>query len=118
MPEACRVAPLSKHRSISAFGLSTLRHITVLQKSSWATHSPDIVNRHPRDEYPLMTKVGWIGTDEFNYSPSWIDHSVRRSLSRLQTSFIDVVICDDIELAREEEALAAVGLLPNSARKV
>ncbi|GFF61170.1 D-arabinose 1-dehydrogenase [Aspergillus udagawae] len=118
MPEANRFAALSSRGIVKA---SLDLGFRVFDTSPYygpleellgdALSQPDIVNRHRRDDYLLMIKVGRIGTDEFNYSPSWIDHSVRRSLSRLQTSFIDVVFCHDNEFVQEEEALAAVGVL-------
>lgn len=44
-----------------------------------------------------MTKCGRIGKDEFDYSPNAIRESVKRSLSRLQTEYIDTIYLHDVE---------------------
>ena len=62
-----------------------------------ALSQPDVVAKFPRNEYVLMTKTGRITSSEFDYSPSWIRRSVERSLRRLNTSYMDVVFCHDIE---------------------
>lgn len=61
-----------------------------------------------RSEYYILTKVGRVAEDEFDYSPAWVRRSVRRSLARLQTTYLDVVYCHDIEFVSEAETLAAV----------
>lgn len=76
-----------------------------------AFSQPAISSKYKRSEYQLMTKVGRIAADQFNYSRSWIRASVDRSLQRLQTSYLDVVFCHDIEYVTEEEAVGAVGFL-------
>ncbi|KFX98806.1 hypothetical protein V495_08767 [Pseudogymnoascus sp. VKM F-4514 (FW-929)] len=70
-----------------------------------------ISSKYKRGEYQLMTKVGRVTSDQFNYSRSWIRDSVDRSLQRLKTSYLDVVFCHDIEYVTEEEAVGAVGFL-------
>lgn len=62
----------------------------------------------PRASYRLLTKVGRIAGASFDYSPTWIRHSVRRSLRRLHTSYLDVVYCHDVEFVSPEEVLIAV----------
>ncbi|KAJ5683086.1 D-arabinose 1-dehydrogenase [Penicillium macrosclerotiorum] len=62
----------------------------------------------PRDSYRLLTKVGRIASGSFDYSPLWIRHSVRRSLRRLHTSYLDVVYCHDVEFVTPAEVLTAV----------
>jgi aryl-alcohol dehydrogenase-like predicted oxidoreductase len=62
----------------------------------------------PRDTYRLLTKVGRIAGASFDYSPTWIGHSVRRSLRRLHTTYLDVVYCHDVEFVSPEEVLTAV----------
>ncbi|KAJ6006243.1 hypothetical protein N7451_004187 [Penicillium sp. IBT 35674x] len=76
-----------------------------------ALSRPEITNCYSRDQYFLMTKAGRISANHFDYSPAWIRHSVLRSLQRLQTSYLDVVFCHDVEFVTEEEALQAVGVL-------
>ncbi|KAL8700565.1 MAG: hypothetical protein Q9201_005380 [Fulgogasparrea decipioides] len=62
----------------------------------------------PRRDYFLLTKVGRISSDEFDYSASWVRHSVQRSLERLHTSYLDVVYCHDVEFVSSAEVLTAV----------
>ncbi|WPG99318.1 hypothetical protein R9X50_00213100 [Acrodontium crateriforme] len=62
----------------------------------------------PREEYFLLTKVGRVIADEFDYSREWVHTSVQRSLQRLKTSYLDVVYCHDVEFVSEDEVLEAV----------
>lgn len=64
--------------------------------------------KYPRSSYQLLTKVGRIASSSFDYSPSWIRKSIRRSLSRLHTDYLDVVYCHDVEFVSAEEVLEAV----------
>jgi aryl-alcohol dehydrogenase-like predicted oxidoreductase len=69
----------------------------------------DFVRSHfPRSSYHLLTKIGRVGASEFDYSPSWVRHSIRRSLRRLRTSYLDVVYCHDVEFVSAAEVLEAV----------
>ncbi|KAN0117573.1 Aldo/keto reductase [Hyaloscypha variabilis] len=63
---------------------------------------------HPRTSYQILTKVGRIGGAEFDYSPEWIRYSIQRSLQRLNTTYLDVVYCHDVEFVSAEEVLGAV----------
>jgi aryl-alcohol dehydrogenase-like predicted oxidoreductase len=65
----------------------------------------------PRSSYYLLTKVGRLASDEFDYSPSWVQHSVRRSLQRLRTTYLDVVYCHDVEFVSTTEVLEAIAEL-------
>ncbi|KAK5806919.1 hypothetical protein VI817_001177 [Penicillium citrinum] len=67
-----------------------------------------VQSNYPRESYHLLTKVGRIASSSFDYSPSWIRHSVRRSLRRLHTSYLDVVYCHDVEFVTPDEVLSAV----------
>ncbi|QIW94913.1 hypothetical protein AMS68_000431 [Peltaster fructicola] len=62
----------------------------------------------PRDEFFLITKVGRIAGDEFNYSKEWVHKSIHRSLERLRTSYLDLVYCHDVEFVSEDEVMEAV----------
>jgi aryl-alcohol dehydrogenase-like predicted oxidoreductase len=69
----------------------------------------EFVRSHfPRSSYHILTKVGRLTARDFDYSPSWVRHSVRRSLRRLRTSYLDVVYCHDVEFVSMEEVLEAV----------
>lgn len=72
---------------------------------------PDITRRFSRSDYILMTKVGRIESEKFDYSPEWVRQSVLRSLERLRTSYLDVIFCHDIEYVTDEDVLNAVGEL-------
>ncbi|KAJ6139372.1 hypothetical protein N7471_005858 [Penicillium samsonianum] len=62
----------------------------------------------PRETYHLLTKVGRVAGSSFDYSPPWIRHSVRRSLQRLHTDYLDVVYCHDVEFVTAAEVVTAV----------
>ncbi|KAF2457827.1 Aldo/keto reductase family-domain-containing protein [Lineolata rhizophorae] len=62
----------------------------------------------PRQDYFLLTKVGRLAESEFDYSLSWVRHSIARSLARLRTDYLDVVYCHDVEFVSEDEVLGAV----------
>jgi D-arabinose 1-dehydrogenase len=62
----------------------------------------------PREDYFIVTKVGRIAGSEFNYTAPWIYKSIERSLTRLSTSYLDVVYCHDVEFVTVAEVLAAV----------
>ena len=53
----------------------------------------------PRGSYQLITKVGRYGPlpNDFGYSPEALRKSVRRSLQRLHTQYLDFVYLHDIE---------------------
>ena len=65
-------------------------------------------DRFPRSDYFLLTKVGRIGGSEFDYSAGWVRKSIKRSLERLKTEYLDVVYCHDCEFVSSEEVLIAV----------
>jgi diketogulonate reductase-like aldo/keto reductase len=71
--------------------------------------STNFVRRHfPREDYYILTKVGRIAGNEFDYSAEWVRSSVQRSLERLKTKYLDVVYCHDCEFVSKEEVLEAV----------
>ncbi|KAL8766245.1 MAG: hypothetical protein Q9209_006933 [Squamulea sp. 1 TL-2023] len=76
-----------------------------------ALNTPFVRDNFPRQDYFLLTKVGRISGDEFDYSAPWIRHSVQRSLERLHTNYLDVVYCHDVEFVSSEEVLTAVAEL-------
>jgi aryl-alcohol dehydrogenase-like predicted oxidoreductase len=65
-------------------------------------------NHYPREQYHILTKVGRILADSFDYSPAWVRYSVRRSCRRLRTDYLDVVYCHDVEFVSPEEVLGAI----------
>ncbi|KAL8805857.1 MAG: hypothetical protein Q9200_005266 [Gallowayella weberi] len=73
-----------------------------------ALNTPFVHANFPRRDYFLLTKVGRISGDEFDYSASWVRHSIQRSLERLHTDYLDVVYCHDVEFVSPEEVLTAV----------
>ncbi|CAO2647120.1 Nn.00g080420.m01.CDS01 [Neocucurbitaria sp. VM-36] len=76
-----------------------------------ALSNPRITAKYRREDYTLMTKVGRITSDRFDYSAQWIRSSVNRSLQRFQTTYLDVVFCHDVEYVSLREAVEAVGTL-------
>jgi D-arabinose 1-dehydrogenase len=73
-----------------------------------ALDTPFVRSNVPREQYFLLTKVGRIAGDEFDYSKEWVRQSVARSLQRLKTEYLDVVYCHDVEFVTEEEVMEAV----------
>ncbi|KAL8896458.1 MAG: hypothetical protein Q9207_007696 [Kuettlingeria erythrocarpa] len=73
-----------------------------------ALNTSFVRDNFPRRDYFLLTKVGRISGDGFDYSASWVRHSVQRSLERLHTKYLDVVYCHDVEFVSPEEVLIAV----------
>lgn len=71
---------------------------------------PSITSRpgHARSSYFLVTKAGRIAAREFDYSPAWIRASVKRSLERLGTPYLDLVYAHDVEFVSDAEVLDAV----------
>jgi aryl-alcohol dehydrogenase-like predicted oxidoreductase len=71
--------------------------------------STELVRQHyRREQYYLLTKVGRILADCFDYSPAWVRYSVKRSCKRLRTNYLDVVYCHDVEFVSAEEVLGAI----------
>ena len=71
-----------------------------------------------------LTKCGRYGgtKEDFDYSPQTIRDSVKRSLARLNTTYLDVVYLHDIEFVCESVQARpsgdpSVALLPNQADK-
>ncbi|MCJ1313335.1 hypothetical protein MMC25_007012 [Agyrium rufum] len=73
-----------------------------------ALAKPSVRQNFPREEYMILTKVGRIAAHEFDYSKEWVRKSVRGSLERLKTGYLDVVYCHDVEFVSAEEVLEAV----------
>lgn len=73
-----------------------------------ALATDSIRSNFPRHTYKILTKVGRIAGSSFDYSPEWIRCSIRRSLRRLHTDYLDMVYCHDVEFVSPAEALAAV----------
>lgn len=76
-----------------------------------ALADPAISSKYSREDYFLMTKVGRVAAEEFNYSPEWVKESVERSLRRFQTGYLDVVFCHDVEFVSDASCLAALSTL-------
>ncbi|KAL2847556.1 Aldo/keto reductase [Aspergillus pseudoustus] len=76
-----------------------------------ALASSDVASQYSRSDYILMTKVGRVSVDKFDYSPNWVRKSVHTSLERLGTTYLDAVFCHDIEFVTIPEAIEAVGTL-------
>lgn len=75
-----------------------------------ALTAPNPTTNEPwqRESYNIITKVGRIAAEEFDYSPEWVRKSVARSLKRLQTTYLDLVYCHDVEFVTTEDALGAI----------
>ncbi|KAF2429181.1 Aldo/keto reductase [Tothia fuscella] len=71
--------------------------------------SKSFVRKHfPREQYFILTKVGRLSSNNFDYSAEWVRKSVARSLKRLKTDYLDVVYCHDVEFVSPGEVLTAI----------
>lgn len=73
-----------------------------------ALATPAVQAAYPRDSYMILTKVGRIAGQEFDYSKEWVRQSVQRSLERMHTTYLDLVYCHDVEFVSPGEVLTAV----------
>lgn len=74
-----------------------------------AALSTAFVRKHfPRESYHILTKVGRISGNDFDYSTAGLHKSIARSLQRLNTSYLDVVYCHDVEFVTGDEVIEAV----------
>lgn len=73
-----------------------------------ALDTPFIHEHFPREEYYILTKCGREAENRFNYSAEWVRESVKRSLKRLRTTYLDVVYCHDAEFVSPDEVVEAV----------
>lgn len=73
-----------------------------------ALDTPFVHENVPRKDLFYITKCGRIAGNDFDYSASWVRQSVRRSLERLRTDYLDIVYCHDVEFVSEDEVLEAI----------
>ncbi|GAX84472.1 hypothetical protein CEUSTIGMA_g11892.t1 [Chlamydomonas eustigma] len=59
----------------------------------------------PRSEIIISTKVGRYGQDHFDFSAERVSASVEESLGRLQTNYIDLIQCHDIEFGDLDQVI-------------
>ncbi|KAF2731757.1 Aldo/keto reductase [Polyplosphaeria fusca] len=76
-----------------------------------ALATPFVRETFPRASYFVLTKVGRVSADRFDYSASWVRASVARSLERLHTSYLDLVYCHDVEFVTLDQVITAVSEL-------
>lgn len=70
-----------------------------------------------RTEYQLCTKAGRIAMKEFDYSYNGIIASVKRSLQRLGTNYLDIVYCHDVEFQNLNQIRIALSALADLKKK-
>jgi D-arabinose 1-dehydrogenase len=73
-----------------------------------ALATPFVRETFPRNSYMILTKVGRVASQEFDYSKEWVRQSITRSLERLRTDYLDLVYCHDVEFVSPAEVLEAV----------
>ncbi|KAJ2782477.1 hypothetical protein GGI15_002907, partial [Coemansia interrupta] len=59
----------------------------------------DLADEFPRSSYYICTKLGRYGyrKADFDYSAKRVRDSVNESMRRLNTSYLDIVLCHDVE---------------------
>ncbi|KAJ8902589.1 hypothetical protein NDN08_006990 [Rhodosorus marinus] len=74
------------------------------------TKSEEVLGRAiadlPRNEIIVATKVGRYGETEFDFSAGRVTASVEESLKRLQTDYLDIVQCHDIEFGNLDQIVS------------
>ncbi|KAI7859697.1 NADP-dependent oxidoreductase domain-containing protein [Circinella umbellata] len=67
----------------------------------------------PRSSYYIQTKVGRYGltTKDFDYSAERVTNSVKESMRRLHTDYLDLVLCHDVEFVNFEDVVGPGGAL-------
>ncbi|KAK6201717.1 D-threo-aldose 1-dehydrogenase [Scheffersomyces amazonensis] len=61
-----------------------------------------------RQSYYICTKAGRVKLDDFDYSRENVRNSVKRSLQRLGTTYLDLVYMHDIEFVQEDQIFEAL----------
>lgn len=92
--------------------------INAFDTSPYYGHSEEILGtilntlkpKYSRSTYYLFTKVGRYGPnkEDFDYSPKRVRKSVEESCNKLNTSYLDVVYCHDVEFVSEDEVKNAL----------
>lgn len=90
--------------------------IRALDTSAYYGPSEEIVGcalkklapEYSRDSYFICTKAGRFGVQTFDYSSEAIKSSVKRSLKRMNTDYIDVLYIHDVEFVAIEGCVEAV----------
>ena len=67
----------------------------------------------PRSSYYIQTKVGRYGltAKDFDYSAERVTNSVKESMRRLHTDYLDLVLCHDVEFVKFEDVVGPGGAL-------
>ncbi|KAJ2888199.1 hypothetical protein GGI21_003387 [Coemansia aciculifera] len=67
----------------------------------------ELKDEYPRSSYHICTKVGRYGycKSDFDYSAERISESVRESMRRLYTDYLDIVLCHDVEFVSADQVV-------------
>ncbi len=75
--------------------------VTFFDVSPYYGNAEEVLGRAlagiPRETYTLCTKLGRYGPETFDFSPNTVKSSIEKSLKRLQTDYLDILLCHDIE---------------------
>lgn len=93
-----RTVRLALRYGIRAFDTSPYYGVSEIILGSLLA-DPRIARDFPRSSYKITTKCGRYGYTraEFDYAPATLRASVRRSLQRLRTDYVDVLLLHDVE---------------------
>ncbi|RHZ83464.1 hypothetical protein Glove_92g34 [Diversispora epigaea] len=107
--------PIEKEWPLQAVTRAFELGINAFDTSPYYNNSEEILGsifkilkpKYPRSTYYLFTKVGRYKED-FDYSPKRVRKSVEESCNKLDTDYLDVVYCHDVEFVSENDVKNAL----------
>ena len=110
---------LYSNEAVRALRLAFKYGINALDSSPYYFPSEFVLGRalrilapeRPRSSYFLITKCGRYGPEKhmFDYSPERVHTSIRKSLERLGTTYLDVALLHDVEFVSDQPIEAVKG---------
>ncbi|PRP73874.1 hypothetical protein PROFUN_16492 [Planoprotostelium fungivorum] len=105
---------LRSQTPLKAVRLALRYGLAYFDTSPYYGHSEEVLggvldslrDEFPRDSYMIVTKTGRYGLkkQDFDYSPQRVKESVKESLRRLKTDYLDLVYLHDVEYVADLDA--------------
>ncbi|PRP74683.1 hypothetical protein PROFUN_03605 [Planoprotostelium fungivorum] len=105
---------LHSQTPLKAVRLALRYGLAYFDTSPYYGHSEEVLggvldslrDEFPRDSYMIVTKTGRYGLkkQDFDYSPQRVKESVKESLRRLKTDYLDLVYLHDVEYVADLDA--------------